>query len=171
MAALLKEQAREEDNAVLACIACLAECCLNCLESIMEYFNQWAFVYVGIYGYSFRTSGKAVMDLFRNRGWTALINDDLTSTALTFGAVGVGIVTSCLGLLLVKFGPDEWFVVLGSTNAQFATMAGIGFVAGLCMALILANVVITALHTVFVCFAEVRSLFRLGSIPWQHLLT
>jgi hypothetical protein len=33
-------------------------------------------------------------------------------------------------------------------------MALIGFIAGLSMALILANVVITALHTVFVCFAE-----------------
>lgn len=60
------------------------------LAGIMEYINRWAYIYVGIYGYDFRTSGKAVMDLFRNRGWTAVINDDLTSTALGFGALGVG---------------------------------------------------------------------------------
>ncbi|GLD99649.1 hypothetical protein PINS_up008375 [Pythium insidiosum] len=71
LASMLKEKAREDDNAALACVACLAECVLNCLEGIMEYINQWAYVYVGIYGYDFRTSGKAVMDLFANRGWTA----------------------------------------------------------------------------------------------------
>lgn len=51
---------------------------------------MWAYIYVGIYGRDFRTSAKAVMDLFRGRGWTAVINDDLASSALTFGAIGVG---------------------------------------------------------------------------------
>lgn len=90
MADMLKNQAREDENAALACLACIAECILSMLAGIMEYINRWAYVYVGIYGYDFRTSGKAVMDLFRNRGWTVVINDDLTSTALGFGALGVG---------------------------------------------------------------------------------
>lgn len=90
MADMLKNQAREDENAALACLACIAECILSMLAGIMEYINRWAYVYVGIYGYDFRTSGKAVMDLFRNRGWTAVINDDLTSSALGFGALGVG---------------------------------------------------------------------------------
>lgn len=90
MARMLREKAREEDNAALACVGCLAECILGCLESIMEYLNMWAYIYVGIYGRDFRTSAKAVMDLFRSRGWTAVINDDLASSALTFGAIGVG---------------------------------------------------------------------------------
>ena len=29
---------------------CLAECCLRCIEAIIEYFNEWAFIYVAIYG-------------------------------------------------------------------------------------------------------------------------
>uniref|UniRef100_K3X0L3 Choline transporter-like protein n=1 Tax=Globisporangium ultimum (strain ATCC 200006 / CBS 805.95 / DAOM BR144) TaxID=431595 RepID=K3X0L3_GLOUD len=154
MATILKDKAREDDNAALACVACLAECILNCLEGIMEYINQWAYVYVGIYGYDFRTSGKAVMDLFTNRGWTAVINDDLTSSALTFGALGVGFVTCIIGLLIAKFTPDSWLIALGSDNSAYAVLGVIGFISGLSMAMILANVVITALHTVFVCFAE-----------------
>jgi hypothetical protein len=154
MATILKDKARDDENGALACVACLAECVLNCLEGIMEYFNQWAYVYVGIYGYDFRTSGKAVMDLFANRGWTAVINDDLTSSALTLGALGVGVVTAVIGLVVAKFSPDEWFAALGSNNAAYGVMGTIGFIAGMSMAMILANVVITALHTVFVCFAE-----------------
>ncbi|TMW65203.1 hypothetical protein Poli38472_009370 [Pythium oligandrum] len=154
MASLLKEKAAEEDNMVLACVACMAECILGCLESLMEYFNKWAYVYVGVYGYSFRTSGKAVMDLFANRGWTAVINDDLTGGALTFGAVGVGCVGAVIGLMMVKFSPDAWFAALSSQESAYGILAGVGFVSGLSMAMVLANVVITAVHTVFVCFAE-----------------
>ena len=74
----------------MACVACLAECILSCLRGIMEYMNKWAFCYVGIYGYDFITSGKAVMALFTNRGWTAVINDDLASTALGLSALCIG---------------------------------------------------------------------------------
>ncbi|KAL4086118.1 hypothetical protein PRIC1_014740 [Phytophthora ramorum] len=154
MADMAKRRANEENNGGLACLACMAECILSCLANVMEYVNQWAYVYVGVYGYPFRTSGKAVMDLFNNRGWTAVINDDLTSGALSFGAMGVGVVTCCIGLLMVRFSPMEWFTALGSRISVYGTMALIGFMVGISMALILAHVIIAALHTIFVCFAE-----------------
>ncbi|CAI5721217.1 hypothetical protein KXD40_004730 [Peronospora effusa] len=154
MANTARRRASEENNGGLACLACLAECILSCLANIVEYINQWAYVYVGVYGYPFRTSGKAVMDLFTNRGWTAVINDDLTSSALSFGALGVGVVTCCIGLLMVRFSPVEWFTALGSRMGVYGTMALIGFTVGISMALILAHVIIAALHTIFVCFAE-----------------
>ena len=33
-------------------LACIAECLLACLASIVEYFNKWAFIYVGYVGRS-----------------------------------------------------------------------------------------------------------------------
>ena len=117
-------------------------------------------MYVGVYGYPFRASGKAVMDLFKTRGWTAIINDDLTSGALSFGALGVGVVMCCVGLLMVRFSPVEWFTALGSSTSVYATMAIVGFMVGISVAMTLAHVVIAALHTVFVCFAEVRCTLR-----------
>lgn len=85
----------------------------------MEYFNRWAFVYVGIYGYvfakrsrhvhflviltspcaltlsggisyKFTQAGKAVFQLFNQRGWDAIINDDLIGNVLSFAALGIG---------------------------------------------------------------------------------
>lgn len=38
-----------------------------------------AFVYVGLYGYSYIEAGKNVITLFKNRGWEAIIADDLIS--------------------------------------------------------------------------------------------
>ena len=38
-----------------------------------------AFVYVGLYGYSYLEAGRNVITLFKNRGWEAIIADDLIS--------------------------------------------------------------------------------------------
>lgn len=154
MARLVRQKAQEEGNEGLACFSCLAECVLSCVEGIMEYINMWAFCYVGIYGYDFKSSGKAVMNLFKNRGWTAVINDDLTSNALGLGAFGVGLITCGAGLLVAKFSPEDWLQPLTTDAARYGTFAAYAFIAGFSMAIILSNVVTTALHTIFVCFAE-----------------
>jgi hypothetical protein len=83
-------------------LMCLAECLLGCIESIVEYFNQWAYVYVGIYGYSFVEAGINVMTLFRNRGWTAIIADVLVDTVLLMVSVAVGILTGVVGLIVAS---------------------------------------------------------------------
>ncbi|EEY67723.1 uncharacterized protein PITG_17954 [Phytophthora infestans T30-4] len=70
--------------------ACIAECLLAWLGSIMKYFNRWAYVYVGIYGYSFMKAGSAVSQLFHQRGFTGLINDDLVRIVIRLTAIGVG---------------------------------------------------------------------------------
>jgi hypothetical protein len=57
-------QARENGDSMLACCA---ECLIGCIEALVEYFNKWAFVYVGLYGFSFMESGKNVMALFHSR--------------------------------------------------------------------------------------------------------
>lgn len=82
----LAESQREEGSF----LGCICECILGCLQAIMEYFNRWAFVYVGIYGYKFTQAGKAVFDLFNQRGFDAIINDDLIGNVLSFAALGVG---------------------------------------------------------------------------------
>jgi hypothetical protein len=56
-------------------LVCIAECILACLASILEYFNKWAFIYVGVYGYGYIEAGKNVFSLFQNRGWEAVIAD------------------------------------------------------------------------------------------------
>lgn len=44
---------------------------------MIQYFNQWAFVFVGLYGYNFLESGKNVINLFKTRGWTTIITDQV----------------------------------------------------------------------------------------------
>lgn len=97
---------RDDNDSMLLC---LAECIVGCIESLVEYFNQWAYVYVGIYGYSFMQAGSSVMTLFRSRGWTAIIADVLVDTVLFMVSIGVGVLNGVLTVFissLFHFGVD-----------------------------------------------------------------
>lgn len=133
------------------CLICIAQCILSLLESILEYFNKWAFVYVGLYGYGYIEAGKNVMQLFQDRGWEAIIADDLVSNCLGLSSLLVGGLTGCCGLILKE--RVDWFENSGgSSNAVSAFI--IGFVVGLVLCSILLSVIGSAVNAVIVCFAD-----------------
>lgn len=146
----LARQARENGDA--GALACIAECILGCLESILEYFNKWAFIYVGLYGMSYIKSGKAVFELFQNRGWEAIIADDLVGNALMLISLLVGGVMGCVGLLIVKF-QEDWFSDAGGTNHSLVGFL-LGFLFGLVITSILMGTIASAVNAVIVLFAE-----------------
>jgi len=102
----LANAARQNDDGN-QCLVCIAECILSCIESIIEYFNKWAYIYVGLYGYSYCQAGKNVMTLFHDRGWDAIITDDLVSNTLLLVSVVTGLITGCIGIILTLF--TDWF--------------------------------------------------------------
>jgi hypothetical protein len=94
---------RERNDGGGACgniLLCILECFAKLLEDVIDYFNQWAYVFVGIYGYSYLESGRRVIELFRARGWTAIINDNLVGYVLGFTTVLIGVLTGATALLL-----------------------------------------------------------------------
>ena len=89
---------RESGNGSI--LICLADVILGCIENVFKYFNQWAFVYVGIYGYAFVEAGSGVVNLFEQRGWTAIIADILIDTVLFMVSIGVSLLGGILGLIV-----------------------------------------------------------------------
>ena len=100
------ETARRNDD-LGPFIACCIDCLLGCIESLLEYFNKWAFVYVGLYGYGYCEAGKNVMALFRDRGWEAIIADDLVGMALGLLSIVVGLLTGACAIGLER--SQGWF--------------------------------------------------------------
>ena len=88
-------------------IACCIDCILSCIEGLVEYFNKWAFVYVGLYGYSYCEAGKNVMSLFRDRGWEAVIADDIVGAVLGFLSLISGLITLGIGVFIAS--TVDWF--------------------------------------------------------------
>jgi hypothetical protein len=71
-------------------------CILKCLESLMQFFNKYAYCYVAIYGTSYIESAKRAWNLFVAQGFDVLINDDLSEipgviAAFLGGVLGAGV--------------------------------------------------------------------------------
>lgn len=138
---------------------CFLQFVVDHLERLMEYFNTWAYVYVGLYGYDYLTAGKQVAGLFKARGWEVIINDNLVSRSLSMMSLFIMSVTGFVGLLL-------GFVLLGFKGA-FQAFA-LGFLLGGSSCRVLFGVVTSAVNTVVVCFAESpNQLLQNGHDP-QH---
>jgi len=121
-------------------------CLLELVERCIKYFNKYAFCYVAIYGTDFMTAGKEVSQLFLDRGWTAVINDELTSWALKSGCLVGTAFCAILGMLLGSF--------FALTKSECMLIVFFGAVVGYWSCLLLSTLVESAVATVFVCFAE-----------------
>lgn len=150
----LREMAREGRSRG-DMLACCAECILGCLQGIAEYFNKWAYSFVGLYGYGFLEAGKEVINLFKERGWTTIITDNLIDRVLGLVSVGNGIL---MGILAI--------VVSGAKGMDFEGMGGmfvpfmIGLVTGTVLTSVLMSIVSSAVNTVIVCYAEAPQEFQ-----------
>mmetsp|Transcript_10829 Transcript_10829/g.29897 ORF Transcript_10829/g.29897 Transcript_10829/m.29897 type:complete len:213 (-) Transcript_10829:632-1270(-) len=138
-------------------LLCIVECILRLIANIAEYFNKWALCYVGLYGYDFLTAGRKVVHLFRERGWSAIISDNLAARVLFLVCLVIGALTGLVGVLLnsitgwatPSLGPDAAIVV-------FFMCA----IIGLSLAWITMGVVLSAVDTVIVSFAEAPQEFE-----------
>ena len=140
---------REQNDSILVC---LADCIMGCIESLAEYFNQWAFVYVGLYGYSFVEAGQNVMNLFRTRGWTSIIADMLVDTVLLMVSLGVGILTGVVGVIIGRIVEQD----TATLAAAFVVGMAIGFV--LCSTIF--SLISSAVNATVVLYAEAPAEFQ-----------
>ena len=90
------------------------------------------------------------MELFRAKGWTTIITDDLVHLSLRLVVVVVGALSGFLGMLIAR--------ATGWTSSGFVFVSC--FLIGLSMATILMNVVLSAVDTVIVAFAEAPGEFQ-----------
>jgi len=80
-------------------LSCCTDCMLEFFQGIIEYFNEWAYVFVGLHGYGYLESGKRVRDLFQERGWTTLLTDNVIGNVLCAVSVVVSLLSGLVGLI------------------------------------------------------------------------
>ncbi|KAG7353782.1 plasma-membrane choline transporter family protein [Nitzschia inconspicua] len=144
----LANEARSNGDAAI--FACIAECILACLARILEYFNKWAYIYVGVYGYSYLQAGRSVFQLFADRGWDAVIADDLVGNALLLTSIIVGGLVGVLGIVLSA--STAFFEEAGEAATGVAFF--LGFIVGLSICSILLSTIASGVNTVIVMFAD-----------------
>ena len=154
----LARRSRYDSNGNGNLMSCLAECVLQCMGDIIEYFNKYAFTYVGIYGYSYMESGRRTHELFRTSGWTAVINDNLVSNALFMMSVTCAIITSIISYSLPAISPSYFGSPSDSSSdsgvSASTTLALWGFVTSLILTLGVSDVIVSGVCAVYVCVRE-----------------
>jgi hypothetical protein len=157
-----EEQARNNRDGGGALILCLAQCLLSMLEAAAEYFNKWAFIYTGLYGYSYLEAGHNVLTLFRERGWTTIINDNLTARVLGMLSfvvgLGTGVIAAVISLLAAMTSSSS--MADGSVGAMAGGSLVLAVIVGMILASIIFNVVNAATDTIIVLFAEAPTEFQ-----------
>jgi len=99
---------------------------------------------------SIADAGRRVFELFRSKGLTAVIHDDLIVRVLLLGSIVVGLLTCGLGVILSQLFSD-WYTGVDNIDAILA--AG-GFVIGLFVCDVMMSVVSSVVAAVLVCFVE-----------------
>jgi hypothetical protein len=109
---------------------CVSECLARVLEDVLNIFNRWAYVFVGVYGQPYVQSGRNVMGLFEAKGWMAITTENLVGYVLCFTTVVVGLLTGVSALAVERIvnhmhpeSEDESFVI-GPIPGYGATAIG-----------------------------------------------
>mmetsp|Transcript_5739 Transcript_5739/g.8801 ORF Transcript_5739/g.8801 Transcript_5739/m.8801 type:complete len:526 (+) Transcript_5739:159-1736(+) len=173
-----QENNRENGNPIGGLLLCIVECILNLLEDIIEYFNKWAYIYVGLYGNSYLESGRKVIELFQARGWITFITNSVASQVLGIIAFVVSIIAGFAGVLVESASrtSDESYY-FGTMDGPQYWAFGICFFFAMIVTSVMMNVGNAAINTVIVCYAEDPAimeknhprLVRLLSLAWSSV--
>ncbi|OUM61321.1 hypothetical protein PIROE2DRAFT_45305 [Piromyces sp. E2] len=148
LARQMKEQASEDQNFVVAIIACCIECIISMIGDIIEYFNVYAFTEVAIYGKSYCEAAKDTWEICKAHGIEALINDNLIGNVLSIGALSVACMCTALTCAI-------GFLILGIEEVVIYVVFGIiAFLFGFAIFSVVAQVINSGVATTFVCICE-----------------
>ncbi|KAL7558097.1 hypothetical protein ACA910_020047 [Epithemia clementina (nom. ined.)] len=142
------------------CVTGLIDCILCFIQGLIEYFNKWAFVMVGIHGDSYIQGGREIIRLFKVRNWTGIVEDGLADLVMFFMKLAIALVTGLTGWWLVNR-DDDIFAGVGIDPEDDDL---IGFVAGVMIGYVVASIMMelvsSAVNAVIVCFAKSPAPFK-----------
>ncbi|OQR82691.1 PNS1-like protein [Achlya hypogyna] len=152
--AAIAHVARQSGNCVAACIVGCLACLIGVLKSWMELFNRFAYAYVGIHGYSFITAGRKVSKLFNSKGWSAIVNDDLTQKVFFLGNIVVGTLAAFATIQIASNDLATNRNEFAGLKKPEATIGVFGFVIGYVVNNLFMSLMASAVTTIFVLWAE-----------------
>ncbi|KAI0051819.1 hypothetical protein FA95DRAFT_1602318 [Auriscalpium vulgare] len=148
------QNAGSDDNsgigAVVAVLACCADCLVGCIEGMVQYFNRYAYIEIALYGKPYIRAAKDTWRLFKDRGIDALVNDSLVSMTLTWGAYAVGLMCSLFGFLYLRYTHPSY----NESGQYTAPVMLFSFVIGAQLHLTLASAIEAGVSTIFVGLGE-----------------
>mmetsp|Transcript_71851 Transcript_71851/g.166245 ORF Transcript_71851/g.166245 Transcript_71851/m.166245 type:complete len:541 (-) Transcript_71851:76-1698(-) len=147
LARIAENRAREDGNAALCILACCVKCLLQCIEDVIEYFNEWAYIQCALRGTDFCTSAKITYTMLTCANVQYIIQDLLFNSLLVLGSLLCGLAGAACGAL-VGFALDGFFTL----------SCGLGALSGFLVGNIAGSVALSTLSsgtkTILACWAN-----------------
>ncbi|KAJ6499296.1 plasma-membrane choline transporter-domain-containing protein [Mycena sanguinolenta] len=145
-----QNSADAEGHPVEACLACCAACFVGIIESLVEYFNRYAYIEIALYGKPYITAAKDTWRLLSDRGVSAIVNDSLVGMTLTWGGYAVGLLSSLFAYLYLRITAPSY----NADGNYTAPVLLFAFLIGLQCSLTLSSAIEAGVSTIFVGLGE-----------------
>ncbi|KAJ7096318.1 plasma-membrane choline transporter-domain-containing protein [Mycena epipterygia] len=145
-----QNSANADGHPVEACLACCASCFVGIIESLVEYFNRYAYIEIALYGKPYITAAKDTWRLLQDRGVSAIVNDSLVGMTLTWGGYAVGMLSSLFAYLYLRITAPSY----NADGNYTAPVILFAFLIGLQCSLTLSSAIEAGVSTIFVGLGE-----------------
>ncbi|KAJ0433547.1 putative choline transporter [Helianthus annuus] len=126
------------------CLLCCVDFVFHLVETLVRFFNKYAYVQIAIYGKSFNHSARDAWELFQSTGVEALIGYDCSGAVLLMGTLLGGLITGTCAVILTRIKHSDRVIMMGSTSVLMGMI-----LVGLAMV-----VVESAVTSIYICYAE-----------------
>ena len=117
----------------------------------MDFCNRFAYAYIGCYKCAFIPASKRSMQFLKTKGWTAVVNQEMTGTAFWYANLLSG---STVAFIILEISDTTYSHELEYFQYQKHLVATIGFVIGYLVNSVVMSVISSAVTTVYVLWAE-----------------
>lgn len=155
-----REWADRYPNGLCAsCLVAWCACCLGACQGACDVVNSYAFVFVGVHGYSFLYSGKQVIAVFHKMGRKANETEIFADYVLFWQSLAVGLAAAVFGLYMVIHGSDT---LSSGTNKAEVIVAFIGFFGGMAVASVVFALITGANKAITLQFSDTPRVLALA---------
>ncbi|CAN1835483.1 CTL-like protein DDB_G0274487 [Linum perenne] len=146
------------------CLLCCVDLLFHLVETLVRFFNKYAYVQIAVYGKGFNRSARDAWELFQSTGVESLVAYDCSGAVLLMGTILCGLITGTCAAVWTHFkweAKNERMLMVGSTamlmgmvlhcqlrvrgvsNSEVIVQVGVAMV-----------VVESAATSMYICYAE-----------------
>ncbi|XP_020110608.1 CTL-like protein DDB_G0274487 isoform X3 [Ananas comosus] len=132
------------------CLLCCVDFLFHLVETLVRFFNKYAYVQIAVNGKSFNRSARDAWELFQSTGIEALIAYDCSGAVLLMGTILGGLLTGTCTGVWAWFKRSDKVLMVGCTAALMGMiLVGLAVV-----------VVESAVTSIYICYAEDPTLIQ-----------
>lgn len=154
---ILRSNAIASDNACASCGYLVLDMLVGFIELMVRYFNQYAYIYIALYGKKYISAARETFQLLRFKGMDALINDCFIGTSVQLFSLFVAYVVALFTYLYLRYTSPAY----NSNGLYYAPLVAFSFLVAGQITRVSLTVIESGVSTFFVALAKDPEVFQM----------